>query len=546
MLNKLKNKTVEFFKALKNALIFFRIKKHNRKLFTAGIKNSSSKPIVLMELNGMHSAHIAYAYLADELAKKHCAKIKAYAPNSLIDWKSKIIFFANSVFGFKEFGVYRSFGVNDFIGITLNKNQRKHAKELLLGIYKSGINEKRDIEDLEIGGVWLGDLIYDSYLRKYQKPTIDLESDDFRLFILEMVELFVFWDDYFKHNDVRAINVSHCVYWLAIPLRIAVNYGIDAFQVNATHFYRLDKSNLFAYNDFFKYREIFSTLLPEVQVAGIKAAKDRIRRRFNGEVGVDMAYSKKTAYGASLNKRLIEKSPKTKIIVAAHCFFDSPHSYGKNLFPDFYEWLECLGRISQQTDYDWYIKTHPDFIEGTKKIVEEFTNKYQKFKLLPSESSHLQIISEGINLALTCYGTIGFEYAALGIPVINASMNNPHVGYNFNIHIGDVDQYIRILSNLENLHLKIDENEVFEYYFMHNIYNTENILFDNYSNTISLLGGYKNQFSTEVYVHWLREWSSVKNSEIVSAIHKFVISNKFRMDYSFYGRNYLLQIAEMV
>ena len=40
-------------------------------------------------------------------------------------------------------------------------------------------------------------------------------------------------------------------------------------------------------------------------------------------------------------------------------------------------------------------------------------------------------LKKKVNLLLTCYGTIAHEYAYFGIPVINASINNPHINYNF-------------------------------------------------------------------------------------------------------------------
>ena len=48
-----------------------------------------------------------------------------------------------------------------------------------------------------------------------------------------------------------------------------------------------------------------------------------------------MHYSNKSAYTNVYKQKLIKKSEKIKILIATHCFFDSPHSYGKNIFPDF-------------------------------------------------------------------------------------------------------------------------------------------------------------------------------------------------------------------
>jgi len=382
--------------------------------------------------------------------------------------------------------------------------------------------------------------VYDTYLMTTRKPTINLADEDFKQLLLESLELYIFWDDYLTNHTVCGVNVSHCVYNLAIPLRLAVYRDILAFQASVTHVYRLSRDNLFAYNDFFHFRERFIELPEEVREAGITLAQHRIQRRFAGEVGVDMAYSTKSAYAGPKHSHLLRKSNKRKILIATHCFFDSPHSYGKNLFPDFYEWLNFLGEISNQTDYDWYIKTHPDYLQGTKEIIDYFVERFPKLTLLPSDASHHQIISEGIDLALTCYGTVGFEYAALGIPVVNASMNNPHIAYNFNIHAKDVDHYRKLLMNIDDIHIKINRQEVYEYYFMKFIFNTENIFFEDYQGFLNNIGDYKNQFSSVAYEKWLAEWTLEKHLNISESIRKFIESGDFRMDGRHTGKQFIL------
>ena len=99
-----------------------------------------------------------------------------------------------------------------------------------------------------------------------------------------------------------------------------------------------------------------------------------------------MHYSNKSAYNKlTETSRVLSENKKKKILIAVHCFLDNPHPYGINsLFEDFYEWLEFLGKFSKQTDYEWYIKTHPDFKPQTQKIINSFISKYENFKLLPS------------------------------------------------------------------------------------------------------------------------------------------------------------------
>jgi hypothetical protein len=500
---------------------------HNKRNFVSGRRRQAKSPVLLFELNQLHSALIAYSYLANVLASKHGADIVAYLPGKPASWLRRQYWrFFQLLSPTRK--VYWSFGAREVIAPKLNLEQLRKAQNIFNATLEN-IKTKEDVESFTIDGVWIGDLLYDSYLRSSNKPTIDIRADDFHASLKNSIELYVFWADYFSTHDVRAVSVSHCVYNLAIPLRIAVARDIAAYQFNATHVYRLDAANFIAYTDFIYFRRLFGELPRNVQEAGLKEAEERINRRLAGEVGVDMPYATISAYGNSKPVRLIKESPRKKILIATHCFFDSPHGYGNNLFPDFYEWLDFLGRLTQKTDYDWYIKTHPDYLPGTREIIDSFVAKYPRFTLLQADSSHRQLIAEGIDVALTVYGTIGFEYAALGVPVINASLHNPHIAYDFNIHPRSIAEYERLLLNLEGPSFSIDRRQVCEYYFMKHIYNSENWLFKDYGRMINELGGYKEQFTPKVYEKWLSEWTPERHTQIVATLQEFVGSGDFRL-----------------
>ena len=444
---------------------------------------------------------------------------------------------------FDHWGVYHSFGADKFLNITPSKIQIKEAKKITKKMLKT-ISSKKDIENITINKIWIGDLIYDTYLRSNNLPTIDLTSDSFTQHLQKSIEIFISLEYFLENNNVRAINISHCVYNTAIILRIALHKNIEVYQINATYAYRLKSNNMFAYNDFHYFPKIFSRLSEDIQKAGKTEARRRIEKRFSGVVGVDMNYSKKSAYGELFENRLILESPRKKILIATHCFFDSPHCYGKNLFPDFYEWLTFLGEVSKTTNYDWYIKTHPDYLPGTMDVINKFIERFPKFTLLPADASHHQIIKEGIDCALSVYGSIGFEYAALGVPVINASLNNPHIAYNFNLHPKSTTEYKEVLLNLEKLSFKIDINEVYEYYFMKFIFNTENLFFDDYQKMINKVGGYKEQFKPIIYNIWIDEYTQEKNQKICKALEKFIDSDDFRMDHSHFGKEFSMKNIE--
>ena len=517
-------------RSLKPAPAVARFMQHNRRVFPPKVAGADA-PVVLMEFNEMHSSHIAYSYLANVLAQQANARIVAYLPRALSSRRERLSFAIRSALGLDTYGIYRSFGTVAFLTISPDSQQCASAAAMLPGVLQ-GLRSKSDLEALTIDGAWIGDLVYDTYLMRYRRPTIDLASEEFRGFLLESLECFVFWQDYIARHRIAGINVSHCVYNLAMPLRLAVQRGIPVFQGSLTHIYRPNRNELFAYNDFLHYRQRCATLPTSVRQAGLAQARERIERRFAGEVGVDMHYSTRSAYGKSGHAQLLKPSPRKKLLVATHCFFDSPHSFGNNLFPDFWEWLEFLGRLSNETDYDWYIKTHPDYLPGTMEIIQAFIARYPKFTLLPWDASHHQIIAEGIDVALTVYGTIAFEYAALGKPVINCSVNNPHVAYDFNLHPKSLDEYRSLLLDLDHLPLTIDREQVYEYYFMHHLYNTRDLFLDDYAGTVDAMGGYAAQFTPAMFDQWLAQWTPQKHNLLMSALRRFIDSGDFRMEYS--------------
>lgn len=504
-------------------------KKQNFQYFGGGHgAGDSNEPIVLFEFNFLKSSHIAYSYLANVLASKYGARIFAYEANVIPTFLKKIEWMFAYYLSLREFAVYRSFGVTNFFQIQQSGSQLDKARQLTAKIL-SEIKTKSDIELIHLDGILLGDLIYDSYLNTYRKETIEISDKKFEDFLLRAVGIYVFWDEYFNTHNVKAVNASHSVYTFAMPLRIAISRGIPAFVSAPFHIYRLSKDKMFDGSDFFEFRKTFSSLPENVRLGGLDQAEQRIALRFSGQVGVDMRYSTKSAYGAKKKERLLKESNRTKVLIATHCFFDNPHGYGNNLFPDFYEWLEFLGKMTMETDYDWYLKTHPDYISGTMEIINSFLNKYPRFHLLPADSSHHQIIAEGIDVALTCYGTIGFEYAALGIPVVNASINNPHIAYNFNLHPKNVNEYRDLIGNLDKIKLDIDINEVYEYYFMKHIHDAKDLLYSDYNKMLDDIGGDEGLITSKAYWIWMRDFSSERHNELIQKIELFVESGKYRL-----------------
>lgn len=421
-----------------------------------------------------------------------------------------------------------SAGVRRLIIIDCYKKPTKFNNQETLQS-KHEIYSNYDLENFTYTDILIGDLLYDEFLSDNQCATIQVNDVKCYLQVEKFTLLVKQFNRIFLELKIDTVLVSHCVYKWAIPARIAAANDVAAYQVTGESIYRITRTKPFAYTDFFDYPEIFLSLSGASRVLGIETAKSNLDRRFAGEVGVDMPYSTKSAFtsksGEDLERNVLNKTSKIKVLVAIHDFYDSPHPFGFNFYPDIYLWLESLALVSNKVDYDWYIKTHPDIQGIGKNILEDFCHLHPQFSLLPADTSHHDIIADGINFVLTIWGTVAVEYSFFNIPVINASKNNPHTSYRFSITPSSKGEYENLLLNLDKITHRIEKTEIYEYYFMNNIYKIKSVLFEDYDRYLTEIGGYKNSMSYLTYDYFLNSHNTKKPSDIIAANIRFVESD---------------------
>ena len=473
-----------------------------------------SKQFILIEAFQTPSNRLGLSLFAPIASQHFKAKLFAYymMPINPIKYvKEKLRFL---------FSIERTLGCRRFIFIGSRKS--RVYTEVAIELVNS-VETVREFESLEYKGIVIGDLIYDVYLRRYREPTLHLSDERLKDVISEFIQYFDALYKLFIEGKVAGVCVSHTVYLLGLPSRIAAYFNIPAFQVTGESIYRINSSNSHAYTAFKKYPEIFRALPIEVQVKGKQLARKRLGLRFAGFVGVDMNYSTVSAFGLSNGTdRVLNSNNKPHILIAIHDFYDSPHSYGLNLYPDFYQWLLALSEISLKTDYNWYIKTHPDVRGDGLSVIQKFIEENPQFKLIPSATSHHKIIEEGITVALTIFGSIAMEYPYLGKPVINASLNNPHVRYDFSISPKTVNEYETLLTNLQTLPIPNNQDSIEEYYFVHNLYMLKSWIMKDYDQYFKESGEGKNSYSWPIFAYFATMKNSYSVNEIRLALEKFL------------------------
>lgn len=474
----------------------------------------NKKNEILIEQNDMQPFIFGVAYLANVLANKYNAKILSFGN------KGKLRYYSLEK-------IYESFNTisNIFDDKIINK-------EILSVIEKefNSIKTKNDLLYYNYKGLNIGVDIYSTYLRVYNKATVDLNDHNLKNFFNKAIIMTEFWLEYFTKHNIKAVVVSHpCYIKSNIVAKVARLNNIEVYLFGGLDFVDKEDVDFFAGKNFKNYISIWNQLSTEEQNQGINWAKKQLDRRFSGEIGVDMNYSKKSSFGkVDYENNVLKKSNRQKILICSHMFSDNPFCYGYFLFPDFYEWLEYLGRKSQTLDYDWYIKMHPDYLMQTKFEIEKFLKKYPNIKMIDPNVSHLQLIHEGINCVLTVYGTVGCEYPLFNIPVINAG-NNPHIAFDFNYNPKNLDEYSDLLKNIPTLKKQYDKNEIYKFYYVHHMYGKQacikkikdNLIVNSYKKIISEVS-YNGLFSNKIYKTLIDNVSqNVKNNilDIIGGAH---------------------------
>ena len=492
---------------------------HINKIF----KNNSldnNQNLILLEYYPSWSSIIFFTYLISILKKKYNARIVLYLPIS--PNKLKIIFY-NILLKFKlsHFKLLSFYSNENLLIPNLSEinASTKYLKKL------KSIKKKTDILGLKFEGIKIGDLLYDSYLRKYNAHTIDLKSDEFRNFFIYFSKLFIFWFKYIKKNKVKSVIASHPVYENAVPLRISYSLKNKDTFTASTHFtYRHSlKHPSIEYN----VKNRFNKLNKNEKKRGLKISKINLIKKFKGTETMDTLLGERTPITQKINEKKINTS-NNNILIAIHSFSDAPHVFGNSVFEDHYEWLRFLGNETKKnTKFNWLLKVHPIFYDKEISVVNKILKDFPHIKILSKNTTNEELINKGVKFVLSVYGSVTYEYAYFGIPSILATINHPYKKYKFLKDARNKQEYKKIINNLENLKFSFSRDEVIEYYYMRFV--RVNKLFKNYANTVKTLG---NEFASPmIYKCWLNEFTIKKDAKIKRKLNSYMASKNYRFEY---------------
>ena len=510
--------------------------KYNKTIFSP-LKSDLNKnsSVALMELNVSFIGYIVLS-LISRIKQDAGINIVSYHPIRLRRIKDRIMFCFFSVIRIdngllRPFKIHRSMGATNFIQPRKLNLYKENANILFKQIEKK---DKNNLINLEVEGIRIGDIFYDWHLRVRLAGTIDLNDKIFKSDFLFFFKNFYWWVEYFRKNKVDSVFVSHTALQFALPARIGLKFGAKAFLAANDRMYQISDGKLWSDTEFLSYSPAINNQFGyEVDLNRAKLELSKLR---NGS-GITAAHVYGSGYLGANKMTMIKELQAINILIACHCFSDAPHGYGDMLFPDFGEWLNFIGELSNELSYTFYAKAHPHFWESDKKIYQNFLKRFPKIIGIPSDISNISLFAQGVNVVLTVHGTIAFEAAYEGILVINGSLNSPHINYPFSLSPASQKELKDQIFNLENI-LKSwnpKKSDIEHFFDIHHLRKNTNFLFGKNTKTFyEYIGGYSKQFTNpKVLEYWVNKVEKSDIELVENRIRKFLKSERYFLDYWF-------------
>ena len=332
------------------------------------------------------------------------------------------------------------------------------------------LTTKQSIIDLALHNIYVGDLIYDSYLRFKPSETVDIHNRYLWLIIWQAYRDIRRSQKYFSSVKPKLFLTSYTTYIQhGIPVRVALNNDVRVFSFGNYQQFAKELSNTdwSQTKNTDKYSKAYSVM--ENKDGKLALADNAMTLRMSGQLDNATAYMKESAYRES---NQVVPNVVQAIVIFLHDFYDSPHVYRSMLFPDFWEWICFTIDTLKNADIKFFIKPHPNQIKLSDKALDKLKNLYPEANFISPKITNKQLVVAGMSCAVTVYGTVAHEMAYLGVPTI-ACGDNPHMSFNNICKLANsIEDYERLLLSFENFVVNKQNlrKESLAFYYMHNMY----------------------------------------------------------------------------
>lgn len=406
-----------------------------------------------------------------------------------------------------------------FNNSDLYKDQERVKSYVAIILKQIADNSIDVLLNFTIEGILIGDLIYDTYLRFYHKPTITGVDTALIQTIRSAINIFLGITDLIKTKQIKGLLNTYTSYiHHGISARICLANNIDVYTVGSPIYtiQKLEKNNPYHAIDHTKFSPDRILTMEQLQ-----EAKEKFTSRFVGNIDSAVSYMRQTSYAQTKVDESIKALfalNKRNIVIYAHDFYDSPHVNRKLQFPDLYQFLkQTLYAIKDINDITVFVKTHPNGIDGCKEqvisLVEELNNP--AFHILDESVSNLNIVELKPSLIVTARGTVAVEMAFFEIPVV-ALYDNSFVNFKFAHTCYDIATYFAIIKGEQKPIIDFDKEKIYSFYYQAFLEKMKDIQ----TPAFEILRSFKGDTYSDTYLEM------VKNNETVIFAEEFLNSYK--------------------
>lgn len=409
-----------------------------------------------------------------------------------------------SALGIKEIYDYNNLK-NFFINNDENKKLEKNTKKIF-----ENITNKEDILKINFSEVDCGNLIYDTYIRFINLPTIDIKSDALKNIIYKSLVLIKAFKKFILYKNFNFFYSGYSTYiHHGIPVRMFLKMKREVFTCGITQYNKKltleDPNHIENYKNF---RSDFKKIRNKKKCLFL--AKKLVQAHFSGIKESAYWYMRTNPYKSSISTE-IEKLKNNKIdgIIFLPNFFECQREWGDIIFPDFYEWIIYTLDLITSYNLKIAIKPHPNtYFVNTEslRVVEFLKKKYPKIIWIHPNTSNKKILKK-IKFGISPWGSVIWELAFYKKIAISIG-NHPAKYYNLAYIPKNKSEYKKMLIKSSSLlKKKYSLEDIYEYIYMMLIHNNDNYLNDARKLNIKKID-FSNSNSLDVF---MRSFSTLKS-----------------------------------
>ncbi|NIY75436.1 hypothetical protein HED22_07260 [Thalassospira sp. HF15] len=318
-----------------------------------------------------------------------------------------------------------------------------------------------DILSWDLPGGVPGTLLYDSLLKWMRVPTITLDLPNIVSFVKRGLEDIETSRYIIQETKADLLLTSHMIgvfygslVWFALQRNIETVclYG----DFGSARFVRIKDPSQLTDGVCIPTPEEVRSRPDPIRLELAKCGREHLANRLKGQTNdIGGKFSFQANNRNISREEILEAfnwSPEKPIVaVYAQNWFDFPRYLGLDSFLDFRDWIEVtLNQARQNKNVNWLFKAHPidrlygiDPKDALSTIVGEQPSDHIA---MAGQDWNGRSLMEAIDAAISCTGSIGFEFAAQGKPVLLAE-KGWYGHLKFGVIAKDRDDYCQLLAS---------------------------------------------------------------------------------------------------